>query len=225
MFVDEEIQNELIEDAGEARAFRARTYQKEGKVHIKDYFYDSPRNFSVHSIVDGNFDDYKVYIEVQNGEIENVECECEDYLSHYGACKHIIATLLEFVKLKDTKTEKKLLKGNKENLKYNNFKEMINTFYQDFVNEIENPEKKYGKEYGNIYIVPKIIIDTYNIETILAEKMETILTRGKYNSRMKDYYDIYFFLTKLKNEIDKNIFRKALKNTISCVKKKSNLKH
>ena len=32
---------------------------------------------------------------------------------------------------------------------------------------------------------------------------------------MKDYYDIYFFLTKLKNEINKDIFKKALKNTIT----------
>ena len=53
-----------------------------------------------------------------------------------------------------------------------------------------------------------------NIETILAEKIETILRRGKYNSRMKDYYDIYFFLTKLKNDIDLNIFKQALNNTL-----------
>lgn len=78
--------------------------------------------------------------------------------------------------------------------------------------EITPKELKY--EYISLFEDKKIIIDTYNIETILAEKIETILTRGKYNSRMKDYYDIYFFLTKLRNEIDENIFRKALKNTI-----------
>ena len=32
---------------------------------------------------------------------------------------------------------------------------------------------------------------------------------------MKDYYDIYFLLTKLKNEINQNIFKKALNNTIT----------
>ena len=32
---------------------------------------------------------------------------------------------------------------------------------------------------------------------------------------MKDYYDIYFFLTKLKNEINQEIFKKALDNTIT----------
>lgn len=32
---------------------------------------------------------------------------------------------------------------------------------------------------------------------------------------MKDYYDIYFFLTKLKNEINEDIFKEALDNTIT----------
>jgi len=31
----------------------------------------------------------------------------------------------------------------------------------------------------------------YNVETILAEKIETILRRGEYNTRPRDYYDIY----------------------------------
>ena len=31
---------------------------------------------------------------------------------------------------------------------------------------------------------------------------------------MKDYYDVYFFLTKLKNEINLEIFKQALNNTL-----------
>lgn len=53
------------------------------------------------------------------------------------------------------------------------------------------------------------------IETILAEKIETVLRRGKYNSRMKDYYDIYLFLTKLKNDIDINILKEAINSTFT----------
>ncbi len=70
-------------------------------------------------------------------------------------------------------------------------------------------------EYISIFEDKKIYIDTYNIETILAEKIETILRRGKYNARMKDYYDVYFFLTKLKNEINLKIFKQALNNTLT----------
>lgn len=68
-------------------------------------------------------------------------------------------------------------------------------------------------EYHSLFENKKIYIDSYNIETILAEKIETILRRGKYNARMKDYYDIYFFLSKLNAEINVDIFRQALENT------------
>ena len=78
--------------------------------------------------------------------------------------------------------------------------------------EITPRELNY--EYHSLFEDKKIYIDSYNIETILAEKIETILRRGKYNARMKDYYDIYFFLDKLKEEINVNIFRQALENTV-----------
>ena len=78
--------------------------------------------------------------------------------------------------------------------------------------EITPRELNY--EYQSLFENKKIYIESYNIESILAEKIETILRRGKYNARMKDYYDIYFFLSKLKSEINVNIFRQALENTI-----------
>lgn len=68
-------------------------------------------------------------------------------------------------------------------------------------------------KYPLIFENRSIIINSYNIETILAEKIETILHRGNFNSRMKDYYDIYYFLTKLRNEIDINILKEAIDNT------------
>lgn len=78
--------------------------------------------------------------------------------------------------------------------------------------EITPRELNY--EYHSLFENKKIYIESYNIESILVEKIETILRRGKYNARMKDYYDIYFFLSKLKSEINVNIFRQALENTI-----------
>jgi len=32
---------------------------------------------------------------------------------------------------------------------------------------------------------------TYNTETILAEKVETVLRRGEFNTRLRDFYDIH----------------------------------
>lgn len=78
--------------------------------------------------------------------------------------------------------------------------------------EVTPRELKF--EYISIFDNKKIIIDSYNIETILAEKIETILRRGKYNTRMKDYYDVYFFLHNMKDEINNADFRNALNNTL-----------
>lgn len=74
-------------------------------------------------------------------------------------------------------------------------------------------ELKY--KYPLIFEDRTIMISSYNIETILAEKIETVLRRGSFNSRMKDFYDIYYFLTKLRKEIDINILKEAVNNTFS----------
>lgn len=51
----------------------------------------------------------------------------------------------------------------------------------------------------------------YNVETVLAEKVETVLSRGIFNTRPRDYYDIYILGTMQK--YDKKLFRKALEAT------------
>ena len=48
---------------------------------------------------------------------------------------------------------------------------------------------------------------TYNLETLLAEKLETIMARGTANTRMRDFYDIY---TISRQEIfNKEVFKRA----------------
>lgn len=51
----------------------------------------------------------------------------------------------------------------------------------------------------------------YNIETILAEKVETILSRGIFTTRPRDFYDVY--IVSKTQEYDREIFREALKET------------
>lgn len=55
-----------------------------------------------------------------------------------------------------------------------------------------------------------ISIYSYNLETILAEKIETVLFRGVLNTRSRDFYDIYK-LSKLRGiGIDYSLCKKAL---------------
>ncbi len=51
----------------------------------------------------------------------------------------------------------------------------------------------------------------YNIETVMAEKVETILRRGVFNTRPRDFYDAYILATTQK--FDKALFTEALKAT------------
>lgn len=73
--------------------------------------------------------------------------------------------------------------------------------------------KKLNYKYKLLFENRTILISSYNIETILSEKIETILRRGKFNSRMKDYYDIYYFLKFLKEDINIKQLKEAINNT------------
>ena len=60
-----------------------------------------------------------------------------------------------------------------------------------------------------------INLKSYNLETIIAEKLQTILFRSIENTRMRDFYDLFMFNKLYSNKIDKNILFLALQNTCS----------
>ena len=66
-----------------------------------------------------------------------------------------------------------------------------------------------------------ISILAYNLSTILAEKLETILSRADQNTRPRDYYDVYI-LTKLQGE---NIDAKSLSLALSATAEKRGSAH
>ena len=64
---------------------------------------------------------------------------------------------------------------------------------------------------------------SYNLETILAEKLQTVLARGVLNTRMRDFYDIRTLLSIYEEEIDENVLKAAFEAT--CKKRETeNLK-
>ncbi len=77
--------------------------------------------------------------------------------------------------------------------------------------DIITPEAvKY--EFGGIFD-ENVRIDLwgYNIETVIAEKAETILRRGVFSTRPRDYYDVYILGTTQK--YDRAVLKEALKAT------------
>ena len=61
---------------------------------------------------------------------------------------------------------------------------------------------------------------SYNLETVLGEKLQTVLVRGLLNTRMRDFYDIYTLLLRHESDIDTDVFKQAFEAT--CKKRKSN---
>ena len=73
--------------------------------------------------------------------------------------------------------------------------------------------KEVEFKYTTLFDNEIIKIMSYNYETILAEKYESIISRNINNTRMKDYYDLYMFVKLKWNDIDKDTLRRAIINT------------
>ena len=50
----------------------------------------------------------------------------------------------------------------------------------------------------------------YNLETVLAEKLETVISRGITNTRMRDYYDIHILIKLYVNTLNGKVLGEAL---------------
>lgn len=53
----------------------------------------------------------------------------------------------------------------------------------------------------------------YNLETVLAEKLETVIHRGVTNTRMRDFYDIHILQSIYRKSISPDVLSNALKAT------------
>jgi hypothetical protein len=56
-------------------------------------------------------------------------------------------------------------------------------------------------------------LKSYNIETVLAEKLETIISRGSSNTRPRDFYDVHILNRLHRKKIRFKILKEALFNT------------
>lgn len=73
--------------------------------------------------------------------------------------------------------------------------------------------REMNYSYSKILEEGTIPIMTYTIETILAEKFETISSRNITTTRARDFYDLYMIYSIYKDKIDKGILRKAIERT------------
>lgn len=73
--------------------------------------------------------------------------------------------------------------------------------------------KEINYEYKLMFEKRSIPLLAYNLETVLAEKMETIISRGTLNTRMRDYYDLMILNVVKSDVINYADLAKALEAT------------
>lgn len=74
-------------------------------------------------------------------------------------------------------------------------------------------------EYKLMFEDRTIPLLTYNVETLLAEKIQTIFARGIANTRLRDFYDVYEVMKICADEVDKELLLKAFHAT--CKKRET----
>lgn len=86
-------------------------------------------------------------------------------------------------------------------------------FHIDIVTGDPITPKEINYKYKPILDDRYVKLWAYNIETVLAEKIETILSRVELNGRMRDFYDIYLIYTKDWDNVNLEDFVKAIEKT------------
>ena len=119
----------------------------------------------------------------------------------------------EMVNIKDIRLEDEY-GGFRINVKGTFDKIRTNFFIEITTGDIITPsEIKY--KYNSIFEDKKINIMAYTIETIIAEKFESIISKNITTTRAKDFYDIYMLMNKHKNSIHNKTLLTAIENTFN----------
>lgn len=190
MLIKQSIIQNLCKEAGESRTEKAKKYAIKKKVKIKNFRYEDSMNFSITANVIGQ-EEYKAYIQIKEGQVEDVTCTCPDYETHYGICKHTLATIITASEFMEEKENSKLEEKEKFKIdKYRNFKQILTTFYNEQLSEIDKEDIE-NKDIGSIKIEPKIIFDK------LSSGMKVEFKIG--NERMYKIKDLSEFYTRMQN--------------------------
>ena len=194
MFVKEEIVESLCLDAGEHRVKRAKEYLEQSRVQINEINYENEDEFEVHAKVRGT-ENYYTHITIKKGEIEDLVCSCKDYEKHRGACKHIIATMLEFknqISAQNKKQENlpnKEVKNKTNKAKYRSFHQIVNELYNEDIEE-KFEKKIQANKLEKIKLEPKLLFDRFTKQLKLEIK---IGNKKMYKLKsLSEFYDNMF---------------------------------
>jgi len=74
--------------------------------------------------------------------------------------------------------------------------------------------RKISYQYKLIFEERIISVWAYNLETMLAEKLETVIRRGTTNTRLRDFYDLHILQNVAVHPMDEDKFKQAFYATV-----------
>ncbi|MDD2375970.1 MAG: SNF2 helicase associated domain-containing protein [Clostridia bacterium] len=163
MIVSENVLNNLYSNIDPIRLEKAKGYVELGRVNIYRIRFIDSENFILNSRVTGHSRVYDVEVEVRDGYVVSEVCGCLHFNSNDNLCKHIAASVIEFVT--NPKYSKQMLIGGNEIQSQNRIKEQkikkYGTSYK-VISEFNSVEKDYSNTHitndsvknGAIRIVP-----------------------------------------------------------------------
>ena len=188
MVINEKVYNEIKNSLTIDEINEANKLYNNGKVKLDKINYTNNDNFVIYAEVRDNQKVFKSYLSVANGEIVDLNCDCEKYKSTFGTCLHIAATAIA---LNNNKLYQNLFSDDKNNAnnvnekdKYRLFRQMLNSFYNDEQRALN--EKMYN---GILYeIKPTLFFDS-DLKNIRVE-FEIISGNNKYKIKnIVNFYD------------------------------------
>ena len=93
---------------------------------------------------------------------------------------------------------------------YETLKEVV---YIDITTGDSLTPREISYRFHSLFNDEELSIQAYNIETVLAEKIETVISRAEASTRPRDRYDIFNLYQLRKNELNMEILDKAIRNT------------
>ena len=117
----------------------------------------------------------------------------------------------EIASIKDIRLEDEY-GGFRINVKGTFDKIRTNFFIEITTGDIITP-REIEYQYNSIFEDKKINIMAYTVETIIAEKFNSVISRNIISTRAKDFYDVYMLMNE--NNINNENLIKAIKNTFN----------
>lgn len=163
-------------------------------------------------------------IGIRNRTTKDIDATVKEYPVTEEKIRDMLTNILHIKVADDVEFELQSIKSIREESEYNGYRCVLVGYFERIKQHVKvdissgdvitpsEVEYSYKSNFG----YEDIIIMSYNLETIFAEKLESIMSKGEATTRMRDFYDIYILYNMYKSKIDLKQLIAAINSTASA---------